>query len=105
MICFDRQHPTFVVHCDQADEVFLAGDFNNWQVPGVPMRRAAADTWELEHPIAPGLQRVGYFAIQWRRISPGGPAVVHSGWWLDEYDVLVVSSEEDRLELELGASI
>jgi len=37
---FRVEHPT-------AEEVFLTGDFLDWRVPGVQMRRVAQGLWEL----------------------------------------------------------
>ncbi len=44
----------FTCHAPDAQTVFLAGTFNNWDPAGTPMRRSSAGEWTVELPLAPG---------------------------------------------------
>ncbi len=35
-------------------QVFIAGEFNNWDIFCHPMKRQSADLWEVVIPLAPG---------------------------------------------------
>ena len=57
----------FKVNCDDADQVFLVGDFNNWSTTATPMRPAGPRAWVAHLNLPPGSYRYGYF-------------IVHNGW-------------------------
>ena len=38
----------------EANRVFLAGDFNNWDVDNLPMKKANKGTWETSFALPPG---------------------------------------------------
>ncbi len=44
----------FNLHALEAERVFLAGDFNNWDVKNLPMKNAKKGTWEASFPLSPG---------------------------------------------------
>jgi 1,4-alpha-glucan branching enzyme len=44
----------FNLHALEAERVFLAGDFNNWDVKNLPMKNAKKGTWEASFPLPPG---------------------------------------------------
>lgn len=56
----------FRVHCPNAQQVYLVGDFNRWAVPGVPMKQVETGVWEVTAQIPAGAQRFGYYVINWR---------------------------------------
>ena len=77
-----------------ADEVHLAGDFNNWTIPGAPMMQVEPGVWEMVMEAPRNHCRVGYYAIQWDHTGRGvrtigseecPPAPVHARW-LEEYE-------------------
>ncbi|MCE9590877.1 MAG: hypothetical protein K8S99_10170 [Planctomycetes bacterium] len=46
------------------EEVFIAGDFNRWQLPGVPMQRSESGTWEARVPLSSAdLRRFACFVL------------------------------------------
>ncbi len=44
----------FICHSDTADEVFLAGSFNNWDATETPMVRDEDGLWTASLNLAPG---------------------------------------------------
>jgi 1,4-alpha-glucan branching enzyme len=44
----------FNLHALEAERVFLAGDFNNWDVDNLPMKNAKKGTWEASFTLPPG---------------------------------------------------
>lgn len=44
----------FNLYAPEAGRVFLAGDFNNWDINNLPMKRDNEGTWEASFMIAPG---------------------------------------------------
>jgi 1,4-alpha-glucan branching enzyme len=89
----------FRVACADADEVYLAGDFNRWSIPGVAMRRVAPGWWEVQQILPPGPQRVGYFALRWRTASaeptdddeaPDHRRKTIDASWLTEYETICI---------------
>lgn len=88
----------FRTACPGADTVYLAGDFNDWTIPGVPMQEVEPGVWEVSCALPTGTQRVGYFAI--RRDADGGQSQpgntpnqecpVTDAAWLMEYESIVV---------------
>ena len=43
----------FNLHAPEAERVFLAGDFNHWDVHGLPMKRDNKGTWEVSFVLPP----------------------------------------------------
>jgi 1,4-alpha-glucan branching enzyme len=44
----------FNLFAPDAERVFLAGDFNNWDVNNLPMKKANKGTWEVSFALPPG---------------------------------------------------
>lgn len=44
----------FTCHPPDAQSVFLAGTFNDWDPAGTPMRRTSSGEWAVELTLAPG---------------------------------------------------
>ena len=43
----------FNLHAFEAERVFLAGDFNNWDVHNLPMKKDNKGTWEASLALTP----------------------------------------------------
>jgi len=44
----------FNLYAPKAERVFLAGDFNNWDVDNLPMKKDNKGTWKVSLALAPG---------------------------------------------------
>ncbi|NWG01285.1 MAG: isoamylase early set domain-containing protein [Syntrophaceae bacterium] len=44
----------FGLYAPEAREVFLAGDFNQWETQSLPMKRDKQGIWKLKTPLPPG---------------------------------------------------
>jgi len=44
----------FNLFAPEAERVFLAGDFNNWDVDNLPMKKANKGAWETSFALPPG---------------------------------------------------
>jgi 1,4-alpha-glucan branching enzyme len=44
----------FNLFAPEAKRVFLAGDFNNWDVDNLPMKKTNKETWETSFALPPG---------------------------------------------------
>jgi len=44
----------FNLYAPEAERVFLAGDFNNWDVDTLPMKRDSKGTWEVSFALPHG---------------------------------------------------
>ncbi len=44
----------FSLHFPDAEGVFLAGDFNNWNVTTLPMKKDGEGIWEVDVGLTPG---------------------------------------------------
>ncbi|MDR3459900.1 MAG: glycogen-binding domain-containing protein [Verrucomicrobiae bacterium] len=52
----------FVLECDGAQQVYVCGDFNNWQPTSLRMiGNPDAGLWEKRLPLAPGRYEYKYF--------------------------------------------
>lgn len=69
------------------DEVFVAGDFNRWQLPGVPMVRSESGAWEVRVPLTSADPRSfacfvfsggGFRAVTQARIECSPDRPIHS---------------------------
>jgi 1,4-alpha-glucan branching enzyme len=49
-----RQKVTFSLENDEAKEVFLTGDFNNWHPEKHPMRKDKKGKWKKQVMLSPG---------------------------------------------------
>jgi 1,4-alpha-glucan branching enzyme len=44
----------FNLYAPEAKRVFLAGDFNSWDVANLPMKKGNKGTWEASFTLSPG---------------------------------------------------
>jgi len=44
----------FNLYAPEAGRVFVVGDFNNWDVDNLPMKKANKGTWEVSFALPPG---------------------------------------------------
>ena len=44
----------FSLYAPEAKEVFLTGDFNQWDIQSLPMKRDKEGIWKLKTPLTPG---------------------------------------------------
>lgn len=51
----------FVFHAMEAKEVYLTGEFNNWDIRSLPMKRSSGDEWQAEIDLAPGRYEYNFF--------------------------------------------
>ena len=56
-----RRRLEFSLDCPNADAVFLAGDFNDWNVRKHPMRKNADGIWEKTIYVFPGSYEYKFF--------------------------------------------
>ena len=56
----------FAFPAPTARQVYLAGDFNNWDTKANPMHKAPDGVWHLDVPLRPGRYEYRFFANeQW----------------------------------------
>jgi len=51
----------FTIHRADCEQLYLAGDFNDWSTSQCPMHRAADGRWFCELNLTPGTYRFRYF--------------------------------------------
>ena len=62
----------FVFYAPEAMQVFLAGDFNNWDTQSLPMKKGKDGTWKAKIKLAPGRYEYKLFANNaWVEDLPG----------------------------------
>jgi 1,4-alpha-glucan branching enzyme len=52
---------TFTYHAPEATEVFLAGEFNNWDTRSLPMKQDKAGVWRTTIKLLPGRYEYKFF--------------------------------------------
>lgn len=52
----------FNLYLPDAEKVFLAGDFNNWDVVSLPMKKAGDGFWEANIDLTPGRYEYRFWA-------------------------------------------
>ena len=52
----------FVFYAPEAMQVFLTGDFNNWDTQSLPMKKDKDGTWKAKIKLAPGRYEYKLFA-------------------------------------------
>ena len=50
----DKKKVVFAYYAPEAGEVFLAGDFNQWDTRSLPMKRDGSGNWKADVKLAPG---------------------------------------------------
>jgi 1,4-alpha-glucan branching enzyme len=62
----------FSFYAPEAMQVFLAGDFNNWDTQSLPMKKGKDGTWKAKIKLAPGRYEYKLFANNaWVEDLPG----------------------------------
>jgi 1,4-alpha-glucan branching enzyme len=54
----------FSLHAPWAKEVFLAGEFNQWDIRSMPMKRGKDGSWKAKASLLPGRYEYKFFADQ-----------------------------------------
>lgn len=66
----------FTFYAPEAGEVFLAGDFNQWDTRSVPMKKDRSGNWKAEFKLAPGCYEYKLVADNtWVEHLPGAELV------------------------------
>jgi 1,4-alpha-glucan branching enzyme len=52
----------FTFHAPEAREVFLAGEFNNWDTQSLPMKKGKGGVWKAKIKLLPGRYEYKLFA-------------------------------------------
>jgi 1,4-alpha-glucan branching enzyme len=65
-VCFEFYAPA-------AREVFLVGEFNDWDATSMPLCRAADGNWRIELTVAVGIHRFKFVVDSIWRCSPDQP--------------------------------
>ena len=66
----------FNMFAPEAERVFLAGNFNNWDVNKIPMKKANKGTWEVSFALPPGRYEYRFWVNgEWQNDPNCGPFV------------------------------
>lgn len=52
----------FNFYCPHANEVYLAGEFNDWNIGSLPMKKDEEGIWKTEIKLIPGRYEYKFFA-------------------------------------------
>jgi 1,4-alpha-glucan branching enzyme len=63
----------FEFYAPAAREVFLAGEFNDWDAKATPMQRGADGNWRVELKLPPGFYHYKFVVDSIWRCSPDQP--------------------------------
>jgi len=62
----------FNFHAPDAKSVYLSGEFNNWDIQSIPMKKENGKEWKITVNLAPGRYEYKYFADgAWIEDVPG----------------------------------
>jgi 1,4-alpha-glucan branching enzyme len=62
----------FKLHAPEAKAAFLAGEFNQWDIRSMPMKRGKNENWKIKVSFLPGRYEYKYFVgNQWVEDLPG----------------------------------
>jgi 1,4-alpha-glucan branching enzyme len=67
------RHVGFEFYAPTASEVFLVGEFNDWDAASVPLRRSADGNWRVELMLPAGIHRYKFVVDSVWRCSPDQP--------------------------------
>ncbi|HVP77819.1 MAG TPA: isoamylase early set domain-containing protein [Thermodesulfobacteriota bacterium] len=68
----------FILSAPEANEVYLAGEFNRWDVRSMPMKRGKDGNWKVQTSLPPGRYEYKFVADNyWVEDSPGGEFVAN----------------------------
>lgn len=60
-VAVKERETTFSVNIPDAREVYVAGDFNGWDVKSIPMKREKNGTWSAKVKLAPGRYEYNFY--------------------------------------------
>ncbi len=58
----EEKNVEFTFHAPEATEVFLAGEFNNWDTQSLPMKKGKGGVWKVKIKLLPGRYEYKLFA-------------------------------------------
>ena len=67
------RHVAFDFYAPSAGEVFVVGEFNDWNSASMPLHRSADGNWHLELMLPAGVYRYKFLVDSVWRCSPGQP--------------------------------
>ena len=66
------QQIEFTFRATEAEKVFIAGTFNNWNTKSMPMKKGKDGTWRIMVKLSPGRYEYKYFVDgTWAQDIPG----------------------------------
>jgi 1,4-alpha-glucan branching enzyme len=66
----------FNLFAPEAREVFLAGDFNQWDIQSLPMKRDKEGLWKINTQLTPGHYEYKFYVDgNWHEGSTGGEQI------------------------------
>jgi len=69
----------FILAAPEAKEVFLSGEFNDWNIRSIPMKRNKNGNWKVQTSLPPGRYEYKFVADnRWVEDSPGGEFAANS---------------------------
>jgi len=69
----------FIVSAPEANEVYLVGEFNRWDVRSMPMKRGKDGNWKVQTSLAPGRYEYKFVVDdRWVEDSPAAEFAVNS---------------------------
>ena len=69
----------FILSAPEANQVYLAGDFNNWDNHALPLKRNRENQWEADVQLPPGRYEYKYFVDgKWFDNIPGVERIQNS---------------------------
>jgi 1,4-alpha-glucan branching enzyme len=83
--CYALEVYNFVVVCDDAQEVYLLGDFNHWSTSATRMELTEQHIWQLSLQLPAGEHRFSYFVVDRQhrggQVAPFGNTYFLPGTW------------------------
>jgi 1,4-alpha-glucan branching enzyme len=58
----EEKNVEFTFYAPEATEVFLAGEFNNWDTQSLPMKKGKDGVWKAKIKLPPGRYEYKFFA-------------------------------------------
>jgi 1,4-alpha-glucan branching enzyme len=72
MIKKNEKKVEFSLSAPEAEEVFLTGEFNHWDIRSMPMKRGKDGNWKVQTSLAPGRYEYKFIADKhWVEDFPG----------------------------------
>lgn len=101
----DSQGVTFQFKAPDAQQVFLAGTFNNWNPQSIPMKKKGDGIWEVTIKLPPGTYYYKFVinGNTWRE-DPDNPAKVDDGY--GGFNSAFTLTEDNKIKMEApGAKV